>query len=361
MLVDVVHGPRRRGGRASIERAGRDILHAQFIERDGPLRPHAIEVRSIAGCLELASPRILAAEPGRLLVRPLVIPRHRGQSRHRGRSGFLVRMLRTPAHLEARQIARNLFGTFAHRRVERLQFGDLGRHRIEREAVRVEGGRELRVRRDHRGAERADGTLLPEQYGRVETSPRGIRPHPRADLEVDVPVWVAGPRGLVRDRDRLELLDRHHSLRTARADARDRVLAEPDPDLGDRVALRCVESIGYLGVQCRGDRQRLRRVHDHLGEPRRSVAGVAGVAGRAHRLAGERVDPVDPLGVLVGGERALADQVAVAVDDGELGQRSAALEVVVVGAGAIGLEVPARVGPGTPVQDHSTTHRLPPS
>ncbi|QEO15058.1 hypothetical protein FLP10_12005 [Agromyces intestinalis] len=84
-------------------------------------------------------------------------------------------------------------------------------------------------------------------------------------------------------------------------------------------------------------------------------------AGRAHRFAGERVDPVDPLRVLAWSECAFADQVSVAVDDGELGQCRAAFEVVVVGAGAIGLEVSARVGPGTPVQDHSTTHRLPPS
>lgn len=253
--LDVMHRPRRRGGRASIERAGRDILHAQLIERDAAMRRHAVEIRPIAGCLELAPPRFLVAEPGRPLMRPVVIPGHRDQSRYRGGPGLLIRMRCLPVLFELRQVARNLLGTLAHRGVERLELSNLGCHRIEREPMSVERGRELRMRRDHGSAERADGALLPEQRRRVQTSPRGIRPYPCADLEVDVPVRFAGPRGFVRDRDRLELLDWHHPLRAARADTRDRMLAEPDANLGDRIALRRIECIGYLGVQRRGDRQ----------------------------------------------------------------------------------------------------------
>jgi hypothetical protein len=44
---------------------------------------------------------------------------------------------------------------------------------------------------------------------------------------------------------------------------------------------------------------------------------------------------VRPRGVLVWGESAFADQVTIAVDDGEVSQRGAAFEVVVVGSGAI--------------------------
>ena len=227
--------------------------------------------------------------------------------------------------------------------------------------MRIKHHGELRVRGDDRGAERADRTLLLEQRRRVQTPPRAGRPNPRTDLEVDVPVRVTRAGGLVRDGDRLQLLDRHDLLLPARADAGDRVLAEPGPDLRHRVSLSRVQRVRDLGVQGGGDRQGLGDVHDHLREAGRSAPVLARQSGLAHRLLRERVDPVHPLRVLVRGQPELPDHTSLAVDGGELCEDRPALHVVVVSPRAIRLQVAARVRAGAPEQDHAAFHRLPPA
>ena len=72
--------------------------------------------------------------------------------------------------------------------------------------------------RDHGRAEGADRALLLDKRPRVEAAPLPSRPHPRADLHMDVTVRIARPRGAMRDPDHLHMLDRHGLLLPARAD-----------------------------------------------------------------------------------------------------------------------------------------------
>jgi hypothetical protein len=98
-----------------------------------------------------------------------------------------------PLRLEHREVARDLVGALAQHRVERRQLGHLPGDRVERQAVGVQHGGESGVGRLHRGAERADGSLLPEQGRRVQRARGRARPYPGADLEMDVPMRVTGP------------------------------------------------------------------------------------------------------------------------------------------------------------------------
>lgn len=141
---------------------------------------------------------------------------------------------------------------------------------------------------------------------------------------------IARPRGPVRDGDRLQPLDRHDLLPPARADARDRVQAEPGPDLGHGVALRSVQRLGHVRVQGGSDRQGLGGVYDHLGEPRRALSSLASLTRRAHRLPGDRLDPVDPAGVLDGREGSLTGHPPGPVDHRQLRPSDAAFQVVLV-------------------------------
>ncbi len=310
-LLHVMHRPCRCSSRAAVERTGGDPLHGQLVQRAQGLHGGARQVRRVAGLLQLAQPAGLGAEHAGLLARPLVIPRLRVQPGAHHRPRLLAGMRRLPLGLEPGEVARHLLPALGHDRVPRHQLRDLPGHRVKGEAVRVEHRGELRVRGDDRRTEGADRALLPEQRRGIEPAPATGRPHARPDLEVDVPVGVARTGGLVRHGDGFELFDRHDLLLPTRADPRDRVLAEPGPDLRNRVPLGGVQGLGYRWVQAGGDRQGLRDVHDHLHEPGRSPAALAPQPGSAHRLPGERVDPVNPLAVLLGGQPELADHSAL--------------------------------------------------
>lgn len=214
--------------------------------------------------------------------------------------------------------------------------------------MRVEHVGELRVRGYDRGAERAYRALLPEQRRRVESAPGSCRPYPRADLEVDMPVRITSTRGLVRDGHRLQLLDRHHLLLAPRPDPRNRVLAEPRTNLGHRVALRRIQSLRHLRVQRGGDGEGLGDVHDHLPEPRATAPTLTGQSRLAHRLTRERVHPIDPLAILVRGQRDLTDHPTFGINRRELGQCGARLQVILISSGAVGLQIAQRIRPGAP-------------
>ncbi len=221
----------------------------------------------------------------------------------------------------------------------------------------VEYGRQLGVRGDDGGAEAADRALLPEQRRGVQAAPTAGRPHPRPDLEVDMPVRVASAGGVMHDRDGFELFDRHHLLLPARADPGDAVLPEPAPDLGHRIRLRRIQGLRYLRVQRGRNRQGLRSVHDHLREPRGTLLGLASEPGFSHRLPVERVDPVHPRGVLLRGQPDLADHLPGGVHGRELRDRGPGLQVVVVGQGTVGLQIAAGLRTRAPEQDHTALHR----
>ena len=343
VLLDVVHRPRRCSSSATIQRAACYLLHAQVIQRHRRAHWHSLWLRGVAGFLQLGTPGGLAAELRRLLMRALVIPRHRGQPRHGDWAGLLPRMRRTPLRLEPGKVAGNLFAPLRHHGVVGLQLCDLARHRVECEPVGVKDRGELRMRGDDRRAEGTDRSLLPEQRRRVQTPPRTRRPHAGPDLEVDVPVRVASPRGLVDDRDGFQLLNRNHLLPTAWPDTGDGVLAEPGPDLAHRVPLRGIQRLRHLRMQRGRDRQRLRGVHHHLREPRAALSPLARLPRGSHRLPRERVDPVDPLRVLIGRQRALTDHETLAVDHGEPCQSGPALQVILISTRPIRLQVTAGI------------------
>jgi len=163
------------------------------------MRRGAGQVRGVAGFVQLAPPTDFAAQPQRPLVRALVIPGLRLQPGADDRTRLLAGVGGLPLRLEHREVARYLAGALAHHRVERPQLRHLPGDRIERQAMRVQHRGELRVGRQHRGAERADGALLPEQRRSVQPAPGGARPDASPDLEVNVPMRIAGPGGLVRE------------------------------------------------------------------------------------------------------------------------------------------------------------------
>lgn len=71
----------------------------------------------------------------------------------------------------------------------------------------------------------------------------------------------------------------------------------------------------------------------------------------ARRTASARVDPIDPLGILVWREGAVPEHLARADHHGELRQGDPALQVILVGPRSVGLQVAAGIRAGAPEQD----------
>ena len=69
---------------------------------------------------------------------------------------------------------------------------------------------------------------------RVQAAPRPGRADPGVDLQVQMPVRVTGPGGVVPDHRGLDLLDRHLDLPAARPDPGGGVLGDPADDLARR-------------------------------------------------------------------------------------------------------------------------------
>ena len=172
---------------------------------------------------------------------------------------------------------------------------------------------------------------------------------------MDVPVRVTGPGSAVRDADNLHMLDRYHLLLPARADPRDRVLAQPPLNLRQRILLRRIQRLRHLRVQRRRDRQTLRGVDDHLREPRRALTIRSRKPRPAHSFFGVGVDPVHPARVLLSRQRASTHGLAAAVEDG-VADGGAVAQIIVVSAGAIRLDIAHGIGPGTPEQNHAALH-----
>ena len=74
----------------------------------------------------------------------------------------------------------------------------------------------------------------------MQATPFPGREHPRVDLQMQMPVWIPGTGGVVRDRHRLQALDGHLQLPAARTDAGGRVTGEPADDLAGGAVLRRV-------------------------------------------------------------------------------------------------------------------------
>ncbi|CVN71016.1 Uncharacterised protein [Streptococcus pneumoniae] len=256
VLLHGVPRPRRAACRATVKCARCDLLHRQLIQRNrlagrGPSQGRGV----VAGLSEFGEPGFFFAQGRGLLRRPLVRPCLRHQPRRDDRPHRLAGMRGLPFGFEAFQVPAHLLAALTHQVVIRLQFDHFTGDGIEGEAVPIQHLRKLRMRRDHRGAEGSDRALLAEDRGGIERPPLPGSPHPRPDLHVDVPVRVTGPGGAVRDADHLHMLDRHHLLLAAWADPRHRMQRQPPPNLRQRILLRTVQRLRYLGVQRCGDRQ----------------------------------------------------------------------------------------------------------
>ena len=215
---------------------------------------------------------------------------------------------------------------------------------------------ELRVSGDHRCTQRADRALLLEQRGRVQCPPLSGGEDARADLHMDMPVRITGPACLVPDADDLHVLDRHNLARVTRPDPRDGMLTQPTADLCQRILLRGVEGVGNLGMQRGGHRQRLGCVDRHLREQRRPLRALGRGARDAHRLARFVVDPVHPPLILIRRQRPGGRDLAARVEHRVLGHGVVCTEVVLVGAGTVGLDIPACGSTAAVKQDHPALH-----
>ena len=357
VLLHRVPCPRRTACGAAIQRTIRDGLHGEVIQqRRLTAGGSAQRVRVVAGFVQLVHPGVFFAEGGGLLRGPLVRPGFRGEAGGHDRPDSLARMRRLPFRFEPFQVSAYLLAAFAHHAVEPLELDHLARYRIKCQAVPIQHLRKLRVRGDDSSAEGADRALLREQRRSVQRTPLPGRPDAGANLEVDMPVRVTRPRRAVRHRHRLQLLNGHNLLLPTRPDTGHGVLCEPALNLRHSVLLRPVESVGDFRVKRSGNRQRLRRVHDHLRESGRPLPPVARQARLAHRLLGERIDPVHPARVRLWCQPERDGHVPVTVERGELRRGRVSAQVVVIGARAVGLDITARIGPGSPEQDHTAMH-----
>jgi hypothetical protein len=177
----------------------------------------------------------------------------------------------------------------------------------------------------------------------VQSSPGAGGEDAGVDLQVQVPVRVAGAGGVVPHDGGLEPLDGDLDLAAARADPGGGVLGEPGDDLAGRAVLGGVVCGGHRWVHRRGEGPALGSVDDDLDEPQ----GVVVLAEPALREAGGDVVAGDP--ALVGRPVELAgvrDRDAVGAADGDDvgGEAGAFGEVVVVDPGAVGFDVVARRG-----------------
>ncbi len=183
----------------------------------------------------------------------------------------------------------------------------------------------------------------------------GVQPPPLpggedagVDLQVQMPVWIAGAGGVVPHQHRFQHLDRHLDLPAARPYSGGRVLGQPADHLGRRLVLCGVVGGGDVGVQGGGQRPGLRPVDDHLDEAHRTLIG----AQPPPWVTGIRIAAGHPCLVAVAGKRRALLHAPVAAHEAA-GQTGALGQVVVVGATPADLQA----HPGQP----QAPRRTPPS
>ena len=118
-------------------------------------------------------------------------------------------------------------------------------------------------------ADAVDGPDGVDHADRVQSPPPSGGEHPGIDLQVQVTVRVAGPRGVVPHHRGLQLLHRYLYLSAAGTHPGGRVLGQPPDDLDRGPLLGGVEGVRDLRVQGRGQGPGLRAVDDDLDEPQR--------------------------------------------------------------------------------------------
>jgi hypothetical protein len=157
------------------------------------------------------------------------------------------------------------------------------------------------------------------------------------DLQVHVPVWVAGAGAVVPHRHCLQSLDGCRDLRAAGTHARRRVLAQPLNDLIRRLVLRRLVRGRHVRMQLRGERPGLRPVHDHFDEPHRARVGAQPTT----RLPAVRIETSDPRLVAVTRQGGEFDDATVRAGGEPTRHPGVFGQVIVIRAGPIGVEVVA--------------------
>ncbi len=162
---------------------------------------------------------------------------------------FLARMIGSPLGFVAVDVAADLRRPRAEPAGVRRQLADLTGLRVEGEPRGGKGGTELGVG-SHRcvpdPVQRLDAV---SEADRVQATPLALGEDAGVELEVQVPVRVAGTRGVVADGDRLDPLDRDLDLPASWSHPGGGVLGHPADDLLRVAILRCVVRRCDLRVQ----------------------------------------------------------------------------------------------------------------
>ena len=136
-------------------------------------------------------------------------------------------MCASPGRLVAVGVAADLRGPGAEGPHVRHELADLAGLRVERVPVLGEHRPELRVGGDSGVPDAVDRLDAVADPDRVDAAPGSCGEHSGVDLQVKVTVRVPGPRRVVPDYRRLDLLHRHLHLPSARTHPGRRVLRRP--------------------------------------------------------------------------------------------------------------------------------------
>jgi hypothetical protein len=148
-----------------------------------------------------------------------------------------------PGGLISVDVAADLAGSGTERTDVGDQLADLAGLGVEREAVRRERRPELWVGGDCGVSDAVDGLDRVADPDRMQGPPSAGGIDAGVDLEMQMPVRVTGPRGVVPDHRGLDPLHRDLDLPAPRPDPGPGVPGDPADDLGRRPVLG--------GVQCR--------------------------------------------------------------------------------------------------------------
>ncbi len=210
---------------------------------------------------------------------------------------------------------------------------------------------ELRVGGDRGVADAVDRLDHVAHAHRVQAPPCTGREDAGVDLEMQMPMRVAGPRRVVPDHRRLDPLHRHLDLPPTRTNPGRRVLRDPPDDLLGRPILSRVERLRHLGMQCRGQRPGLRPVDGDFDKPQRFRI----LADPPLLATGVGVEPSDPLLVGLPVHRPdMFEAVRGCLDPGR--EASPLGEVVVIRARVVALDIGARGLRRAPVELHPAMH-----
>ena len=272
-------------------------------------------------------------------------------------AGFLPGVFGAPLPFVPGDVRGDLRGPFRHRRHHRHELRDLP-VRVHGVPVAGQRGPELRVPDDGAVPDAVDRALHPQHLRRVDAPPLPRRRHPGVHLQMQVPVRVTTPGGVVPDRGQLDPLHGHLPLLAAAADPGAHRRGEEPADLRRRPGPAPRPGPAEMSrVQPGGQRPGLRPVHDDLGEPQRVLV----VAQRPLVQAGADVDAFDPRFVGVAAQLHPVGHVTRASVDGDhFGDPGALGQVVVIGPVVVGLHVGAGPPAAAPVELHPALHNRSP-